>query len=937
MRSILNICVVLIAALSFTMCSSTKSMKVYSEDEKKEIDMGFKPLSPDSLKHYIALREAADTGYLSYPTVSAYRHLGRAYRNRALFKEAIEAHKTGLELAKAISDTLEIIQAYNNLGTDYRRMGILEESSDYHYMALDYCEKYSDTSSFTIRKNKVVTLNGIGNIYLTLGNLEVAEDAFREALKGETSLNSHLGQAINYANIGAIMELKGQNDSALVYYKESLQHNELANSKLGIALCYNHFGELAEKAGNFEEGYRNYKQAYEIMEKSNDRWHWLECCVHYAKANLARGSLSEAERCLREGKKVAESIRSFEHLNLIYGLISQYYEQKGQLKLAFDNYKLSIQYGDSLSIEENTNHIQNLRVAYEKERSNAEIEIARKAFENEEQKKHMLIWFIVLLILSSGVVIVLLIYAQHLRAKKNAVLKKTAMIQQTFFTNITHEFRTPLTVILGIAKETEKETDDEDLEQRMHTIIRHGNNLLHLVNQLLDIAKIKSSIGVPDWHQGDVIALARMMTENIAAYADTKDININFVSELPEIEMDFVPDYMMKVFRNLLDNAVKYTPNTGNVYFSIKLKNDKVIMNITDDGNGIPKDKLPHIFDFFYQAGDKGTGNIGSGVGLSMVKQMIQTMNGKITVNSVEGKGTDFCIEMPQQQGNSSFDKWLPEDLSDDSQFLTQDKIEIESLDHEGGGLIDILVVEDNVDVARYIGSILKDKYSITYAANGEIGLAKAIELVPDIILSDIMMPVMDGITMFQEIRKNDITNHIPIIAITAKSEDRDRLEILDAGADTYLLKPFNSEELCIRIKNMIDRREALKLKATDEEESPHSQLPEASRKFLTNLNEKIYANLSKSSFSSVELADLMCMSRSQLNRKIKSITQFDTTSYIRDAKITLAKKLLLTSDMNIGEIMDECGFEYRSYFNKVFKQSCGTTPAQFRAQNLGK
>ncbi len=249
----------------------------YDDQIRKQVDsVVYADRSVEALQGVLQRYEGEGNGY---GVVAACRELGRSYRNASRFSEAVDVHKKGLAAAQEIGDTIQIIQALNNIGTDYRRMSILDEASDFHYQALAVSDAYSDKTGPVAVKNRVVSLNGIGNVQLSLGNPQEAERVFREALRGETSLGSHLGMAINYANIGAILEEKGQLDSARTYYAESLRCNELAGSDLGISLCHTHFGRLYENEGDLVKAVSEYKLAYDAMKDSKDRWHWLESCL----------------------------------------------------------------------------------------------------------------------------------------------------------------------------------------------------------------------------------------------------------------------------------------------------------------------------------------------------------------------------------------------------------------------------------------------------------------------------------------------------------------------------------------------------------------------------------------------------------------------------------------------------------------------------------
>ena len=282
----IKILLLIILAIAASACTRTSIQPVDEQKLRTESDsLVYANRNIDSLQ--VLLNRFSSEGN-SYGEIAACRELGRCLRDASRFGEALDAHKRGLKVAEECCDTIQIIQALNNIGTDFRRMGILEDASTFHYKALTYSDLYSDKTSKTAVKNRVVSLNGIGNVQLTLGDLEQADSIFRMALKGEQSLGSALGQAINYANIGAIMEERGQKDSALFYYGKSLEFNEKANSKLGISLCRSHFGRIWEEEGNYDKAIAEYKIAYDLMNGQSDIWHALESALSLSRVNIAR-------------------------------------------------------------------------------------------------------------------------------------------------------------------------------------------------------------------------------------------------------------------------------------------------------------------------------------------------------------------------------------------------------------------------------------------------------------------------------------------------------------------------------------------------------------------------------------------------------------------------------------------------------------------------
>ncbi len=925
----------LLGALSFS-CQRTFQKKI-SSGERATIDSVIKAnRSIDSLSMW--LQRYTNTNNIP-GMILVRKELGRHYREKSQFNEAIDIHRKGLQLALQIGDTLEAVQALNNIGTSFRRMGILDEAPTYHYRALLLCEQCQDKSSFTAKKNRVVSLNGIGNIHLTLDNREAADSIFRIALAGERDLNSELGQAINYANLGAIFEARGMNDSALVYYRHSMEHNQAAKSTLGISLCHNHFGRLYEQDGRWDSALREYRSAYDLMLEGSDSWHWLEACLALARVNISKGDINVAKIYLERARKTAEEINSWEHLSEVYRLNYICYEKQGDSRRALSSYIMSRAYADSVRNEANVNHVQNLRVNYEKVRNSQELSLIRENYRIERRTKNIFLIGSFIILFITMIAVGFLWYALRMKSRNQRMLRRMEKVRINFFTNVTHEFRTPLTVILGLSEQLQKSgREDEEMQTALSTISRQGLNLLGLVNQLLEVSKVKSEVGEPEWRSGDVVAYMRMVVENYQAYSRQKRIELRFIPSETVIIMDFVPEYFCKIVRNLLSNALKFTPKDGKVTVKMKKTDEELVIHVADTGCGIHAEDLPHIFDTFYQ-GASSRADIGTGLGLTLVRQMTECMSGHIKVESAEGKGTEFVITLPLKHGETIWEKWLPEKTAGDGTGILShpDDREVPTSDISAGEdstLPSILIVEDNADVSYYIGGLLKDKYRLLYARDGEEGLEKAREYIPDLIITDLMMPEKNGYELCREVRASDILNHIPIIIITAKCGEGERVQGLDVGADAYLEKPFNADELNVRIVRLLEQRRILREKYSNamyEGEEQTVELSSADKNFLTRLNDAIYLMMGNHDLNSEMVADKMCVSLSQLNRKVKAITGFNSSGYILQMRLDKAKRLLTSTDTPIGDIALKCGFPEMSYFSRIFKQAFQMTPSQYR------
>lgn len=935
LRSHGSVFLLLFFLLLFSSCQKPSSLPVYTAEERSSIDslLSIYSMQEDSLQACLQRYTAPPQNYLG--VMLTYKSLGVHFRETARFNEAIEAHRSELILAEQLHDTLEMVQALNNIGTNFRRMGILDEASTYHYQALSYSDHYSDKTSYTAKKNQVVSLSGIGCIYLSLNNLEAADSTFRMALAGEKELGSALGQAMNYATIGSAFERRGQIDSAWVYYHHSMEYNRLAESNIGIALCHDHFGRLYESQKSWDEALKEYKNAYDIMASNRDRWHRTKICISLARVNISRGNLKMGQTYLDEGEQIAKELRAWEHLSIIYYLKYLFLKQKGAFEKALNAYVLSCSYSDSISSTKNLNHLQNLRIKHEKERNSKELKLIKQNYEMAQRSQNIILTACILVLSLAVIALVFLWYALNMKSRSQFIMRQMEQVRNRFFTNITHEFRTPLTVILGLSQQIQEESSTlKDCRIYSETILRQGKNLLELVNQLLDISKVKSEVGEPEWRNGDVVTYIRMMVESYYMYARQKRINLDFIPERNSIMMDFVPEYLNKIIRNILSNAFKFTKPNGRIFITTAQEKEELVISIADTGEGIDSHDLPHIFDTFYQ-GENSHANMGTGIGLSLVRQMTESMGGRVTVKSAKGTGSIFILNFPLKHNYLLLKKWIP---ASNQEFKRTDPLNetpaTEHLSNEKEGCPSILIVEDNPDVAYYISALLQDTYQLFRAGNGEEGLEKAKEYMPDLIITDLMMPCMDGYEMCREVRHSPILNHIPIIIITAKVTDSDRIAGLEAGADAYLRKPFNADELQTRINGLLEQRRLLAEKysqALSNSQENCVDLSPQNKEFLHKLSDFIYASISDSSLNSDVIADRMCMSVSQLNRKTRAITGFHCTGYILQMRIERAKRLLASTETLVGDIAASCGFMDSNYFSRIFKQLCGITPSQYR------
>ena len=926
-------------------CNLGEKEHDFSVDEKKKLEARISQdnFTNDSI-HILLEKSAKESDELTLSIL--YKELGERMRKSSDFSRAIAYHQQGLFFAHKIKDTIEITQALNNIGTDFRRIGALPEASDYHYQALHMAEAFSERNTPDGRKNRVMAINGIGNIHLSFGNYAEAEKSFREALKEEKVLKSHVGQAINYANIGAVFEKKGMIDSAFSYYQRSMEQNIQARSLMGIGLCHIYFGRIHEQKKQYDMAEREYLLAYDVMSNITDTWHWLEAALAIARIKLQKDDFAESKKYIELAKQAATEIHSPEHLSQIYYLLHDYHLKQKNYLLALNNYKISMDFQDSIQNVQKMNKVTDMRLRYEQKKNREYIAGLNLRNEMGARQKRIILYAsfisVLLLILLLGA----LSYAYLQRTKSNKALRHLNRIRANFFTNVTHEFRTPLTVILGLSNhmQTEKRLSQDELNSYLKAIDRQGTHLLNLVNKLLNMARINAGMDNPDWQKGNIVVYIQMVIDSFRLYAKSKNMKLVFVHSESVIEMDFVSEYVNDIIQNLLSNAIKFSKPGDEVLVNLtKVRNKEIILQVVDHGRGIPTQESEHIFDLFYQ-GVQSNKNDGSGIGLSYIRQLVELMHGKIEVKSEEGKGSVFSVTLPLHQvaetmipGGNSYEENKPVSTSGytPKEVVLTSQTEINAVvDKQSGtnGKATVLIIEDNADVVLYIKALLPARYHLITASDGVEGWERANELIPDIIVSDIMMPNKDGLTLCKEIRTSVLLNHIPVILLTAKSTFEDRLNGLQYGADAYIYKPFHLNELLIQIEMLLENRRLLKEKYMRALlKGDISQEKDAAIEFLQKATDIVYSEMHNPRFTTISLAERLCVSPSQLNRKLSAVSGYTPSLFIMHLRITCAKKKLASSDKPIGQIAEECGFYDLAYFSRIFKKMTHVSPSQYR------
>ncbi len=547
-------------------------------------------------------------------------------------------------------------------------------------------------------------------------------------------------------------------------------------------------------------------------------------------------------------------------------------------------------------------------------------------------------------------------------------LKELKIARDRFFASISHEFRTPLTLILGPNESILSNSGEEETRKKANLIKQNANRMLSLINQLLDLARLDAGKLNLNVSKGNIVSFVKGITMSFESLAERKGIKLSIDSSDDQIELYFDKEMMIKILTNLLSNAFKFTKTEGQITVTIYESGVEFVeIKLKDTGIGISEEEFPKLFDRFYQVDSSHTREYeGTGIGLALTKELVELHHGTITVDSRlwnndigETGWTEFTIMLPS--GKTHFNDSEIIEMNKQSDSVVQGDVKklfenvnestpselmqlnppinnqnssskTQNENHNNEEKTLILIVEDNTDVRRFIKDALGDDYQIEEASNGEEGVSKAEKIIPDLIICDIMMPRLDGNELTRILKNNEKTSHIPIILLTAKAGQESKIEGLKTGADDYLIKPFDTTELKVIIKNRIDLRRSLQKKYSSSNfigNQNKIELSNLDEQFLFNVMKIIDNHLSEEDFSIEQLNKEIGMGRVQVYRKIKALTGSSPSRYIRTIRLSKAMLMLKENKINISEIAYSVGFSTPAYFAKCFKEEFGYAPSE--------
>lgn len=929
---------VVLGLLLLAGCSDKKTVPIYNTPEYKQIERKLNAVADTTdLKHWLQVYR--QSGNRMGESI-VLRRLGRAYRVDNQFGRAILTHKQGLAVADSICDTMEIVNTLNEMGTNYRRLGAMYLATSSMTLGLGYCQQWSDTTAAAF-KSQLKILNGLGKIYFTIRNYKVADHYFRRSLAGEIKLGSAYGMALNYSDIGRVFRAKNDLDSAQYYFQKSMEQKQLLNDEVGMALIHIEYGGLYEDRGDYAQATAEYDKAYITLMAHSDRYLRLWSCIALARVYIKRQMTATAIEYLQEAKMTADEINSPGDRSQIALLYYQIYRKSGNTAKALAAYVDYKNWNDTVMNLEKLGDIQNVQIDELMADNTRKLNYVRKDMERMRKQQESGWLVFTLITITMIVLLAFSYYLLRIRTRTLTAYREFRDARVRFFANISHELRTPVTIIQSAGNSIESQTDNQQIRDEVSQLQEASHRLLHLVDSVVDITNISiRPVDEAPWCHDDIVGYVRMLVEAYRHEAEKRQIRLVVTSKRNKIEADFVPDYIDKILGNLLTDMLRFAYNQSDLYISMSVEKRMLRLELKDRGQGMPPEVVK---DLLKPYDSNNTSEIYMHVGLNLqaVQAAIKAMGGDIKLKSKLGEYAQFIVTIPLRHGDHDYPRLTEQKtLHTPAAPSAADTDMPIVVDDDADNKPRILIVEESVQVARYVADQLKNHYKVFFASNGEDGLHKINIAAPDLIITDGVLPVMDGYQLCKGVRAQAATCHIPVVMVSSDSSVQGCMKSFQAGADAFLLKPFRADELLVRVRLLLQQRRMLRDKYAGsvpvvDEADGQAEATARTPDFIDEVQQYVDSRIGEGDVDLADLAARFGVTRATFTRKVKQHTGLTSAAYITSRRIRKACQLLQTADMTVAQVAEACGYSDTAYFIMVFRKSMNKTPKQYKDEWL--
>ena len=914
--------------------------------QDRKDNMEWKPLYDSLVKHY-QLRNISNVNYYAEELFTSKKvHDSLKVKigaiTASLEENEIEAFKY-LNLTE--SPLLKSEKNKNLLGWNYFYKADWYYNNFYDKKALIFYYKADSVFTSINRKSfmSLMTKVGICDVLMKSGfneNPLIIDQVLpyiEEGLKVSDSLGHNVPNAIFLYQKGDVYFAKDSLEKADFFYKKSLAISEEINNDVRQSLIFNRLAKIALKRNLLDS-------AIMYQEKAVTKAKYINDLKVISKVNLELGKVynkiknyNGAIEHLDYAKEVLKNSRSTrkEPYHDIENNLAEAYFGKGEFKKGYTYLKSAKKNIQEAQQIKNLERVEEIEAKYQTEKKEQEITLLKSQNELVEQQKTTQRYIFLGGIAITSIVGLFFFFLYRNHQKTTKKLQGLDKAKSTFFANISHEFRTPLTMISGpLQSHLQKEDLNEEDKSTFQMMDRNATRLLALVDQLLDISKIEAGQLKLKISKNNIISFIGMLADGFTFKAGQKKIDYKIQHNSSEVDAYFDADILEKIVVNLISNAIKYTPENGNIICETFVANKELHFTVKNTGKTLSKEEIKSIFKRFYQINEKAQG---AGIGLALVKELVVLHKGFIEVKSTPNEWTIFKVVIPISKNSFTKNEFVTLNKSlEIKQTINPNKIitkstGINNLEKKDEKPI-LLIVDDNQDIRTYVSNLFKHTYKVLEAKDGQDGIDIAIEHIPDIIISDIMMPIKNGIQLCNNLKTDERTSHVPIILLTAKAGEENEIEGIKTGADDYITKPFNEKLLKIRVEKLIENRKKLQLRYSQEVVLKPKEIAITSieEQFLERLQKVLDHKLTDSSFNVQEFSKAIGMSRMQLHRKLKALTGLPASEFIRYERLKLAAQLLKKSKINISEIGYNVGFNDHAYFSKCFKDRFHCTPTEY-------